>query len=368
MWAAYWMTMFGLRVLVMDTGKDVFGGSTEKSARLWSGLFASTPEIARLTVASLPTFEALMAKRIARWIDVLYLVTSTDPVGESLKLDAQANMSPYKGWQQLSATVAASMVPQLNRASRQGGLIEKGLRISLNDLSVYLDSVVVSAGGSVRFETEVYAVQKTYAGWFLDTTIGPIECKAVVNATGAMGDRTAELFGVKPLGLTPLKRHRGIFAVDRPWLLPRKGLFAFLPDYYFAVEDDGRLMASGSDEVSVHATDTTRHPSEIARIYELTEKYLGLRPNFDVKPQWTAGHRTFVKGRNPMLGPETDVADYYNLLAPGGYGVQAGPAMALIVACAVCGRPLPAQLAAMDIDVAKFSRRLLEASLERELQ
>jgi glycine/D-amino acid oxidase-like deaminating enzyme len=61
-------------------------------------------------------------------------------------------------------------------------------------------------GAQIVTRARVTAIARTPGGWRASTRDGPLEGALLVNAAGAWADQVAVMAGVRPLGLTPLRR------------------------------------------------------------------------------------------------------------------------------------------------------------------
>lgn len=343
MWSANYLSKAGLRVAVFDCS-DPFSGSTVKSAWLWSGLFVSSPTVASMTMAGRDLFRRFEAERgrsISRPIKVIYTIPEDGRMKRLAELEQIAEITPQKDFWTASAAEVQSLLPGIPAKELVGAFIENGFRFDVPQLGRELTASIEERGGRITARTIIDGkVRRQNGRWEIPTTEGIISAPIVVNGTGANGDQVGEWFGVRPVGLIPTKRHRRIFNVPPGTWLPDPDLFVFFPDFYIATEACGtRLMASGADETPSHPLDTTPVPDETGRIRELMQNRLGIKitPGDFV----TAGHRTYVPDRKPVIGPDDSVPGYFHLLAPHGYGVQAGPAMALVLAHRILGKEVP---------------------------
>lgn len=369
---AYGLAQRGQRIIVLEREQGTGRLSTSQNARLWSGLFFSTPEVAALTMAGLRFLDnprsRFFPRPITRNIDVLYLAGREESETEYKRLSARAQQSPYREWSVLTVAMTDQLVPQLPEEFRRAGIRELGRRLDVYSLLEGLRAGIEDSAGFILDRTEILGIDKTGSGnWCIATTNGTFIAPTVINAAGAKGDMVAKWFGVSPVGLQVTKRHRIIAAVNEPHLLPPLDQFVFLPDIYFATEPHGRLMFSGADETQCDPADLVPDPVETTRIRGLINEYLNVtlrEENIEV----TAGHRPFVLDRNPVIGPEPGRDDYYALLAPGGYGMQAGPAMAKVLEAIILGDSMPEELATFGVRFDCFSVERIRRAEDQRIE
>lgn len=199
------------------------------------------------------------------------------------------------------------------------------------------------AGGVIMFDAPVSGLSQDGGRWNIDTPGGSYSARTVVNAAGAWADEIALLAGVRPLGLTPLRRTIIGFA-------PPDGLdvsaWPFLKtvneDGFYMLPDAGRLLASPMDVTPYSPCDVQPDDYEVAlaawRVEEAT--------NLDVKrisTRW-AGLRSFVADKVPTAGFAPDAPGFFWLAGQGGYGLQTAPAMSLAVESLMFDLPWPSSL------------------------
>ena len=61
-------------------------------------------------------------------------------------------------------------------------------------------------GVELRCSAEVLAAQPAGSGWRIGLSDGDIACDTLVDAAGAWADSIAQIAGLEPLGITPLRR------------------------------------------------------------------------------------------------------------------------------------------------------------------
>ncbi len=201
------------------------------------------------------------------------------------------------------------------------------------------------AGGEVRTSTPVSALEHQGETWVLTAGEDRIRAARIVNAAGAWGDQVAGLAGLRPVGLTPMRRTA--FMVGGPpdsehWPL----VIGAGHDYYFK-PDGPQLLCSPSEEEPDLPGDPRPREEDIARAIERINDVttLGIR---SVRSSWT-GQRTFAPDRAMVIGPDPEAPSFLWLVGQGGTGIQTAPAAArLLAGLAVRGTP-PGDLAHVDV-------------------
>ena len=245
--------------------------------------------------------------------------------------------------ERLDATGAADYCPALRwdaDAVVAAFVHTEGLRLEPHALLQGYARAVKAGGGEVVTGARVASIGPR---WRVTTERGErYEAPILVNAAGAWADRVAALAGVRPLGLTPLRRT--IIVFDPPAGMEVRG-WPFVKtavDYLYMLPDSGRLLASPVDENEDEPCDAQPDEYNMAvaahRVTEFTTMEVRR-----ITHKW-AGLRTFSADRVPVAGFAPDADGFFWLAGQGGYGLQTAPAMAEITEALVTGGAWPARL------------------------
>jgi D-arginine dehydrogenase len=203
---------------------------------------------------------------------------------------------------------------------------------------------------------KVVSMERRANRWAVTTSDGTLhEAPTVVNAAGAWADVVATAAGVRPVGLTPLRRT--IFMVasplgERTQELPNCSDV----DQSFYVNPEGaQFLCSPADETPCPPSDAKPDQLAIARAIEAVNAAttIGVR---SIGASW-AGLRTFVPDRNFVVGEDAGAPGFFWLAGQGGYGIQTSPATARLAAALVLGLPAPRDLVRLGVDVARLAPR-----------
>lgn len=195
---------------------------------------------------------------------------------------------------------------------------------------------LAEGGGKVVNNARVDRLERRPGrGWRVGVGERVLEADVVVNAAGAWGDELAEMAGVRPVGLQPLRRTALLLDLDQdpsawPLIHRVQGGLYFKPE-------GGSLMVSLADESPCAPCDARPEELDLAmtvdRFQELTTvqvRRLG---------QTWAGLRTFLPDRLPTVGYDSEVSDFFWLVGQGGAGMQTAPALGRVAADLLAGRP-----------------------------
>ena len=182
-------------------------------------------------------------------------------------------------------------------------------------------------------------VERRGGGWQVQAGDRRWDCDAVVNAAGAWCDPVAELAGVEPLGLRPLRRSvfvfpppAGVDAAAWPMVWDIGNRFYFEPE-------GPLLLVSPVDEIPSEPCDARPRTEDIALGVEELEAATSLRVR-GVRRTW-AGLRTFAPDDVPVCGFDPGRAGFFWLAGQGGYGIKTSPALGRLAASLITGEPRP---------------------------
>lgn len=210
-----------------------------------------------------------------------------------------------------------------------------------------------AAGSELWLDALLTGLSKTSNGWRATTKQGEIEATVVVNAAGAWGDAVAELAGVAPIGLTPMRRTVVTFPCSYDGAFDHWPLAADIGERFYFKPESGRILASLSEETPLPAQDAQPDEMDVAitadRIMNATT--LEVRR---IESKW-AGLRTFAPDRAPVYGFDPDASGFFWCAGQGGFGIQTAPAAAELVGALATDGAVPDKLAAFGVDAAPSS-------------
>jgi D-arginine dehydrogenase len=350
------------RVIVLEREDQIGYHSTGRSAAVFSAIYGN-PVIRALSRASRPflasppagfTASGLLKQRGA-------LTIATDAQEATLSaLLARDDVSTHT--RLLSSTEARQAVPILKQESSAHALLEPGASdIDVHSLHHgYLNGLRARGGQLVR---GCYIASLSYVAdrWLVCAAGQTFEAPTVVNAAGAWADEVAQLAGIRPLGLTPLRRTAAL--VDAPVANVESwpAVIAIDESYYFK-PDAGKLLLSPADETPCPAGDVQADELDVALAVERIEQATTFSVS-RVTHRW-AGLRTFAADRIPVVGCEPDVPGFFWLAGQGGYGIQTAPALARVAAAVALNRPVSPELRAEGIAPDPLSPRRLRPATQ----
>ena len=194
-------------------------------------------------------------------------------------------------------------------------------------------------GAELCLDAGVTAHTARAGGWRVQASGRHWDCDVVVNAAGAWCDPLAELAGVAPLGLRPLRRSvfvfpppSGIDASAWPMVWDIGNRFYFEPE-------GPMLLVSPVDEIPSEPCDARPEMEDIALGVEELEEASTLQVR-GVRRTW-AGLRTFTADNVPAAGFDPDHPGFFWLAGQGGYGIKTSPALGQLCAALILGQTPP---------------------------
>jgi D-arginine dehydrogenase len=216
-----------------------------------------------------------------------------------------------------------------------------------------------AAGTTLVTDNPVTQIQRRDGMWHIRLRDGDVSAPVLINAAGAWADEIARLCGVRPIGLQPLRRTAllvdappGIDIRSWPAVIDAEEQFYFKPDA-------GRLFISPADETPSSPGDAFPEELDVAIAVDRVQAALDIDVQ-RVSHSW-AGLRTFCPDRAPVVGFDTEVADFFWCAGQGGYGIQTAPAMSRVVSALAKRENMPAEVAregltAEDLSPRRFAR------------
>ena len=239
------------------------------------------------------------------------------------------------------------LVPKLRPGRIAAGLYEPGARdIDVAALHQAFVRLARRDGADIRLSSAVSAFTRLTHGWRVSTPDRDIDCRAVVNASGAWGDVVAGLAGIEPIGLQPMRR--------TAFMVPGDDSYARWPmvvdvDHRFYFRPDGvQLLCSLAEETPSEATDSRPDMEDVALAIERINQATTLDIR-TVNSQWT-GLRTFAPDRELVIGEEPSADGFFWLVGQGGTGIMTSPAYGALIASQVLGQAPPPELARAGVD------------------
>lgn len=193
------------------------------------------------------------------------------------------------------------------------------------------------AGAELRVSARLEGAEREGDGWRLSfVRADEARARVIVNAAGAWADGIAQLAGVDPLGITPLRRTIAQLRTDPP---PPAGLPLVLDingQFYFKPEH-GKLWLSPHEETPSPPCDAAPEELDVAIAIDRLEQVVDWKV-LAVERKW-AGLRSFAPDRLPVYGFDPAHEAFFWFAGQGGFGIQTAPAAARLAAQLLLGLP-----------------------------
>ncbi|MCX7174505.1 MAG: FAD-dependent oxidoreductase [Proteobacteria bacterium] len=213
-------------------------------------------------------------------------------------------------------------------------------------------------GATLICDAELESASYVRDRWTVQSRAGQCSAALLVNAAGAWADDLAQMAGAAPLDLAPLRRTALVFEDHQAWDSRNWPLAVDIDEQLYFKPDAGRLLASPADETPSPPCDAQPDEFDVAVLLDRLERMTLLRPK-RITGRW-AGLRTFAPDRTPVAGFDAHAANFFWLAGQGGYGIQTAPALALLSASLILGKPVPDRLAAQGVTAQGLSARRFE--------
>lgn len=179
---------------------------------------------------------------------------------------------------------------------------------------------------------EVVAMTKSADGQTVETVTlksgDIIACGKVLNASGPRASRTAKMAGIE-IPVEPRKRYSWVFAAEEP--LDQDLPLTIDPSGVHVRENGGGTYQCGGHS----GIDPAADYDDFVMDFDIWESHvwpiLATRiPQFEsikVQNEWTGHYAYNVFDHNAIMGPHSDVSNFYFLNGFSGHGLQQSPAM-----------------------------------------
>lgn len=195
-----------------------------------------------------------------------------------------------------------------------------------------------AAGARLRFGCQALGIEPAGEGFRVDTDLGPVRARILVNAAGAWAGEVGRMAGGLDLAFRPLRRHLAWSSApcppDQPW-----AWWADRP-LYLRPESGGTLLCP-CDESLVDLPPRGRQPVHDPAVLEAlagsVQERVPALEDAQVARLW-CGLRTFAPDRVFVLGPDPRNPSLHWVAGLGGHGMTSGLAVGLLAAQSILGK------------------------------
>jgi D-arginine dehydrogenase len=240
------------------------------------------------------------------------------------------------GVEAISIDRVISMVPILSRDYVKAAAYQSDAQdIDVNALHQGWLRKASVLGAKLFTNAEVNSAKRTAGSWVVETAGKVFNARIIINAAGAWADLVAAMFGVKPLGLTPLRRSIAVLPAPDGHDTRHWPLVDDIREAWYLKPDGGRMFVSPADEIPVEPHDAYVDDMVLAEGLYRFEQAVTVPVN-RVERSW-AGLRTFAPDRTPVAGFDAAADGFFWLAGQGGYGIQTSPALSALAAALIKG-------------------------------
>jgi len=237
---------------------------------------------------------------------------------------------------EISLDEAITRIPILNPETLAYAAYHKdALDLDTDRMIQDFAKVVRANGGRVITKATVSAINKVDHGWQVTTGDKVYDGKQLINAAGAWVDQIAEMAGVAPIGITPLRRSMARIPAPGGHDVTGWPMLMGVGECWYAKPDAGKLLVSPADADLMVPHDAYADDMVLAEGLARYEEMV-TEPVTRVETNW-AGLRSFAPDKTLVLGPDPDQPSFVWCAAQGGYGFQTAPAASQLIADLVVG-------------------------------
>jgi len=346
--AAYFMAPHA-KVIVLEREPQPGYHATGRSAALYSETYGNAT-VRAITTASRPFYfdppEGFSPYPLVTPRGALIVGAATDHDALRQTLDAMRALVPNIAW--WTQAQILQRVPVLKPEAAVYGVFEPdAMDMDVHGIHQGFLRGAKAAGAQLVCDAGVRQIRHDGRAWYVETAVGQFSAPVLVNAAGAWCDELAQLAGVRPVGLVPMRRTAfncevpsSVQIQDWPLVIDAAETFYFKPDA-------GLLLVSPANADPVPAQDVQPEEIDVAIAVDRMETATSLQIR-QVRRKW-AGLRSFVADKTPVVGFAPDAPGFFWLAGQGGYGIQTAPAMGELAAALVRGLPVPPAMAALGV-------------------
>ena len=348
----------GLSVVLVEREPQLAHHSTGRSAAQFLENYGSD-QVRRVTSASRRYFQDRSdGAEVPLWKPLpMMAVGGEDMVGE-LRAEVAAARELAPTTEFLDGEAACELCPVLRRDMVAGALFETDA-MDLDVAAIHQSFLATMRGGGADVVRGAEAVELSSiaGGWQVTTPSETLHAGIVVNAAGAWGDVVASRSGVRPLGLSPLRRTACIMAVQSGVATARWPMLAFnghadAMQGYMKPEPGG-ILVSPADEHPSEPCDARAEEIDVALGLDAVARWTTLETS-RVTSTW-AGLRTFAPDRGLVAGFDVDADGFFWLVGQGGYGIQTAPGLGESAASLIADGRLPPSVSELGLEAEDLS-------------
>ena len=323
--------------------------ATGRSAALYSETYGNAA-VRAITTASKPFYfqppEGFSPYPLVTPRGALIVGAEADHAALRQTLDAMRALVPNIAW--WSQGDILQRVPVLRSEAAVHGVYEPdAMDMDVHAIHQGFLRGAKAAGARLVCNAGVTEIGFESGQWCVSTPAGRFCAPILVNAAGAWCDELAQLAGVRPVGLVPMRRTAFTCELLESVQLQNWPLVIDAGETFYFKPEAGLLLVSPANADPVPAQDVQPEELDVAIAVDRLEAATTLQIR-QVRRKW-AGLRSFVADKTPVVGFAPDAPGFFWLAGQGGYGIQTAPAMGELAAALVRGLGVPPAMAALGV-------------------
>ena len=346
--AAYFLAPHA-KVMVLERESQPGYHATGRSAALYSETYGNAT-VRAITTASRPFYfdppEGFSPYPLVTPRGALIVGAAADHDALRQTLDSMRALVPNIEWWEQKQIL--QRVPVLKPDAAVYGVFEPdAMDMDVHGIHQGFLRGARAGGAQLVCDAGVGRISHNGSAWCVETSAGSFSAPVLVNAAGAWCDELAQLAGVRPVGLVPMRRTAFTCEVPMSVLIQDWPLVIDAAETFYFKPEAGLLLVSPANADPVPAQDVQPEELDVAIAVDRMETATSLQIR-QVRRKW-AGLRSFVADKTPVVGFAPDAPGFFWLAGQGGYGIQTAPAMGELAAALVRGLTMPPAMAALGV-------------------
>jgi len=315
-------------VTVLESEPSLAYHASGRSAALYEPHYGAGP-IVQLSLASGDFYRAMPNLLTPRG---LMLVAGPEEAALFEQECADMNLAP------IDLEQARHLVPILNPETvRHVAYANHAWDIDTDLLLGHFGKTARSYGAKIVTNAGVSALHKAQGRWQVSTAQGQFSAAIVMNAAGPWADQVAQMAGLPPLGIQPMRRSMARIPAPQGADVSRWPMVFGAGEAWYMKPDAGALIVSPAEEHPMPPHDAFADDMVLAEGLARYEAMV-TAPVTRLLASW-AGLRSFAPDRVPVIGADAQDPSFFWAAGLGGYGFQTADAVSRILADLVLGRP-----------------------------
>jgi glycine/D-amino acid oxidase-like deaminating enzyme len=239
--------------------------------------------------------------------------------------------------EEISVAEAHAHVPILNDTISRAAYHSGAQDIDTDRLIQDFAKQLRSNGGQVITSAKVDAINFASGSWTVQVDAHAYTASTLMNAGGAWADQIAQMAGIAPIGISPMRRSMARVPAPGGHDVSSWPIFFGVGEAWYAKPDAGKLLISPADEDLVMPHDAYADDMVLAEGIDRYQQHV-TEEITRVETTW-AGLRSFAPDRTLVLGRDAVNPRFVWCAGQGGYGFQTAPGASQLITDLVLGHP-----------------------------